>query len=202
MNRRDFGNVRRLPSGRHQARYVDRNGRSQVRTFETKRQAAEHLAEARADLSRGRWQDPTIARRRFGEYAEEWLAGRVDLKPTTRQQYAGTLRRHVQPHLGGYALEELTSARVRSWYAALARSTSVTPTRQAYAFVRTILNTAVDDEILLRNPCRSPPFATPARPRTGAPQDLRVGTMADGRAPATTTASAAAKRVPLRTAVG
>ena len=152
MNRRDFGNVRRLPSGRYQARYVDRNGRSQVRTFETKKQAAEHLAEARADLSRGRWQDPTIARRRFGEYAEEWLAGRVDLKPTTRQQYAGTLRRHVQPHLGGYALEELTSARVRSWYAALAGSTSATPTRQAYALVRTILNTAVDDEILLRNP--------------------------------------------------
>ena len=154
MSRRDFGSLRQVRSGRFQARYVDRNGRTRTATFDTKKQAAEHLAEVRADLKRGRWQDPTIARRRFGEYAQEWLDSRVDLKPTTRQQYAGTLRRHVLPHLGGYALEELTSARVRSWYAALARSTSATPTRQAYALVRTILNTAVDDEILLRNPCR------------------------------------------------
>ena len=154
MTRRDFGNVRRLETGRFQARYVDRNGTTRTRSFDTKKQAAEHLAEARADLKRGRWQDPAIARRRFGEYAEEWLASRVDLKPTTRQQYAGTLRRHVLPHLGGYALEELTSARVRRWYAALASSASATPTRQAYALLRTILNTALDDEILLRNPCR------------------------------------------------
>lgn len=65
-----------------------------------------------------------MARRRFGEYAQEWLASRVDLKPTTRQQYAGTLRKLVLPELGGYALKELTSARVRSWYAELARSTN------------------------------------------------------------------------------
>jgi integrase len=60
----------------------------------------------------------------------------------------------VLPELGGYALEELTSARVRSWYAALAQTIQPTPTRQAYALLRTILNSAVDDEILLRNPCR------------------------------------------------
>jgi hypothetical protein len=54
----------------------------------------------RADLKRGRWQAPTIARRRFGEYAHEWRDSRVDFKPTTRQQYAGTLRKHVLPHLG------------------------------------------------------------------------------------------------------
>jgi integrase len=154
VNRRDFGTIRPLPSGSFQARYTDRNGRTQARSFDTRRKAAEHLAEAQSDLSRGRWQDPTQARRKLADYGQEWLDSRVDLKPTTRQQYAGTLRRHVLPHLGGYALEELTSARVRSWYAALARSTSPTPTRQAYALLRTILNSAVDDEILLRNPCR------------------------------------------------
>jgi integrase len=56
--------------------------------------------------------------------------------------------------LGRYPLEELTSARVRSWYADLARSCAPTPTRQSYALLRAILNTAVDDEVLLRNPCR------------------------------------------------
>ncbi len=100
MTRRDFGSVRRLESGRFQARYVDRNGRTRATSFDTKRQAVEHLTEVRADLKRGGWQDPTIARCRFGEYAQEWLHSRVDLKPTTRRQYAGTLRKPVLPHLG------------------------------------------------------------------------------------------------------
>ncbi|MBA3631068.1 MAG: hypothetical protein H0W55_15605 [Actinobacteria bacterium] len=85
MTRRDFGNVRRLESGRFQARYVDRNGKTRTVSFDSKKEAAEHLAEARADLKRGRWQDPSIARRRFGEYAQEWLDARVDLKPSHRR---------------------------------------------------------------------------------------------------------------------
>ncbi len=153
MTRRDFGSVRRLESGRFQARYVDRNGRTRTTSFDTKRQAVEHLAEVRADLKRGGWQDPTIARCRFGEYAQECLDSRV-AQADDRQQYAGTLRKHVLPHLGGYALEELTSARVRSWYAALARSTSATPDSAGVRARADGLEHAVDDDILLRNPCR------------------------------------------------
>lgn len=37
MTRRDFGNVRRLGSGRYQARYTNRNGATRARTFETKK---------------------------------------------------------------------------------------------------------------------------------------------------------------------
>jgi hypothetical protein len=71
MTRRDFGSVRKLPSGSFQARYTDRNGKTRSRSFATRKAAREHLAAACADLSRGRWQDPALARRRFGEYAEE-----------------------------------------------------------------------------------------------------------------------------------
>jgi hypothetical protein len=116
-------------------------GVTRTRTFDTRTEASQHLAEVRADLKRGQWHDPTLARRPLSEYAREWLDSRVDLKPTTRQAYAATLRRHVLPPLGGYRLEELTSALIRSWYAGLARSSSPTPTRQAYALLRTILNT-------------------------------------------------------------
>ena len=64
------------------------------------------------------------------------------------------LRRYLIPDLGGIALEDLTPARVRRWYADLSSRAKPTPTRQSYALLRTILNTAVDDEVLLRNPCR------------------------------------------------
>ncbi len=154
MSRREFGNVRQVTNRRWQARYTDRNGRTRSRTFGSRKEAVQHLAEVQADLARGRWLDPELGQSRFGEYAQEWLAARVDLKVTTAQAYAYTLRRHLIPELGGYAMEELTAARVRSWYARMALTTAVTPTRQAYALLRTICNTAVDDEVLMRNPCR------------------------------------------------
>ena len=154
MNRRQFGSVRRVSSGRYQARYTDLNGRTRSRTFGSRREAGEFLATVQTDLARGRWLNPELARQKFGEYAQEWLQSRVDLKPTTAQTYAGVLRRQLLPTLGEYSLEDLTPARIRRWYAEMTATTRPTPRRQAYALLRTILNTAVDDEVLLRNPCR------------------------------------------------
>ncbi|MEO6205631.1 MAG: site-specific integrase [Mycobacteriales bacterium] len=154
MSRREFGSVRQVSARRWQARYTDRNGRTRSRMLASRKEALQHLAEVQADLARGRWSDHELAQVRFGPYAQEWMAARVDLKPTTAQSYAYTLRRHLIPELGGYPMEELTAPRVRSWYARMALTTAVTPTRQAYALLRTICNTAVDDEVLLRNPCR------------------------------------------------
>src|SRR4051794_22343052 len=116
MTRREFGNVRQVSPRRWQARYTDRGGASRSRTFPTRQAAVQHLAEVRADLARGQWLDPSLGQRKFCDYATEWLAARVDLKATTHSAYAYTLRRHLIPSLGGYSLEELTSARIRSWY--------------------------------------------------------------------------------------
>jgi integrase len=154
MTRREFGSVRQVTPRRWQARYTDRNNKTRTRNFGSRKDAAQHLAEVQADLARGHWTDPALAKRKFGDYATEWLASRVDLKATTHASYAYTLRRHLLPTLGGYPLEDLTPARVRSWYAALTRTAAVTPTRQAYALLRTICNAAVDDELMMRNPCR------------------------------------------------
>ena len=58
--RRGFGSVRRLPSGRWQARYgTDDGGMVPApATFPTKRDADDWLATVQADMSRGTWLDP------------------------------------------------------------------------------------------------------------------------------------------------
>jgi hypothetical protein len=57
MTRRDFGTVRRLPSGRWQARYQtpadDRV--TAPETFQTRAAAAAYLAKVQADMDRGGW---------------------------------------------------------------------------------------------------------------------------------------------------
>ena len=87
------------------------------------------------------------------EYAREWLSGRGDLRPTTRAKYDGLLNRHVLPTLGGTALSSLAPASVREWFLALASSHTATA-HDSYRLLRTILNTAVADELIVRSPCQ------------------------------------------------
>jgi integrase len=153
--RRRFGRVRKLPSGRWQARYRAPDGQDHraPETFKTKTAADRWLAALETDLARGQWIDPRAGAVLLTDYAETWLAGRADLKVRTRELYRWLLGKYVIPQLGHLRLEELTPSSVRAWHATLLRDGSPTPTRQAYALLRAMLNTAVSDELLLRNPC-------------------------------------------------
>jgi integrase len=153
--RRRFGRVRKLPSGRWQARYRAPDGQDHraPETFTTKTAADRWLAALETDLMRGQWIDPRAGAVLLSTYAETWVAGRADLKVRTQELYRWLLGKYVVPQLGHLRLEELTPSTVRAWHATLLRDGSPTPTRQAYALLRAMLNTAVSDELLLRNPC-------------------------------------------------
>jgi integrase len=62
---------------------------------------------------------------------------------------------------------------VRRWHAGISRLTGPTAVRQAYAVLRAVLNTAVADEALQRNPCRikgAGQAYSPERPLLGLPE--------------------------------
>ena len=156
MTRRDFGTVRRLPSGRWQARYQtpadDRV--TAPETFQTRAAAAAYLAKVQTDMHRGDWLDPAVAKQTFGEYATAWLADRGDLRPRTAELYRGLMNRHLIPQLGDVPLSRLSPAVVRQWHAGRLRADVGRSTvAKAYRLLKTILNTAVADEVLPRNPC-------------------------------------------------
>jgi hypothetical protein len=100
--KRQFGSVRRLPSGRWQARYGGPTGDtiSASTTFLTKADANRRLALAEADLARGEWSDPRLGQTTVAEWADRWLSTIVDLKPKTQAWYEAMLRTHVLPELG------------------------------------------------------------------------------------------------------
>lgn len=156
MTRRDYGTVRRLPSGRWQARYRTSSGDriTAPTTFLTRAAAAAFLAKVQTDQDRGGWLDPAASTMTFGEYAAAWMAGRADLRPRTAELYQGLLNRHLAPQLGAVPLTRLSTTLVRQWYTArlrdgIGRSTVA----KAYRLLKCILNTAVVDELLTRNPC-------------------------------------------------
>jgi integrase len=153
--RRRFGSVRKLPSGRYQARYSTPDGREHPApdTFASKSAAERWLASVETDMARGQWIDPRSRQLLLSGYAESWLAARPDLKIRTRELYRWLLDKYVLPQLGHLPLDKIMPGVVRSWHAGLLRDAAPTPTRQAYSLLRAMLNTAVADELLPRNPC-------------------------------------------------
>lgn len=158
-SRRPSGAVRKLPSGRYQARVRDPLTAQLVSigTFPTKADADRAIALAVAAQTRSEWIDPKASKVRFGTYAEEWIAAR-DLRPTTRVLYEGLLRNHIAPTFGSAEVGRITPKTVRTWYEAMqaADNPGQTTRAKAYRLLRTILSTAVRDEIIVRNPCTLP----------------------------------------------
>jgi len=87
--RASFGSVRRLPSGRYQARYSDErmNRHTAPHTFETKTAAEEWLATIRADVVSGTWRAPELGKVTVADFA-----ARGDLEvPGHAQSSSGVL---------------------------------------------------------------------------------------------------------------
>ena len=154
--RRRFGSLRQLPSGQWQARYTATNGRKHPapHTFERKGDATRWLTQMAAEVSRGDWFDPSPGRAPFGDYAEVWVRER-DLSETTRERYEGLVRNYLDPAFGSWATAAIRKADVRRWRRERLDSGTGGPNvAKAYRLLRAILNTAVDDGLIHKNPCR------------------------------------------------
>jgi integrase len=164
QGKRQFGSIRKLPSGRFQARYTGPDGHmyaarrenGQPLTFETKGDANDWLSLRRSEILRNDWLPPSAPKASpvtVREFAEAWLSHR-DLEDRTRDHYAQLLRDHVFPKFGSTPVPGVTPAEVRTWHANLGKVTGPTARSHAYALLRTIMNTAVADDLIAANPCR------------------------------------------------
>jgi len=173
--RRRFGKIRKLPSGRYQASFIGPSGIRQTapQTFRTKTDADRWLSTVDADLSRGTWLDEDLGREPFGAYATAWLRDHPKMGPRYRETCERNLRLHLAP-LRDVPLRAITPAVVREWYAVALRGTGGrTSIAQSYRFLRAVLNTALRDGAITKNPCQIPgagsdrakerPIATPAQ---------------------------------------
>jgi integrase len=89
------------------------------------------------------------------EYAGKWIVERAGLAPRTVELYQSLLRLHIAPKLGDLDLVAITPGLVRSWRNDLLDRGVGRPTvAKCYRLLRAVLNTAVDDELIRRNPCR------------------------------------------------
>jgi integrase len=79
----------------------------------------------------------------------------VELQPRTVEIYEALLRNRIYPEFGRVHLSKITSAAVRSWHASLREAgVGQVTVAKAYRLLKAICATAVEDELIAKNPCR------------------------------------------------
>ncbi|WP_341358100.1 tyrosine-type recombinase/integrase [Georgenia sp. M64] len=158
--RASFGSVRKLPSGRFQARYTGPDGQPYKApvTFDTKGDAHGWLSVRRSEIVRDEWlpesaRTAKVAPITFGAYAESWLKRR-ELKARTAAHYRGILDKFILPRFGDRPAVAITPTDVADWNHDLGTRTGPTYRAHAYSLMRSICLTAVDEDVVTASPCR------------------------------------------------
>ncbi len=155
--RRRFGSVRKLPSNRYQARYLDGNGEriTAPDTFETKGDAQRWLAAVETDMARGDWHDPRLGEQTLSVWAQQWLATkRPSLAAATASLYEYLWRIHVEPHFGEWPIGRIRPSDVQAWLATL-HGTDLSPNTvaKAYRLLKGMTDGAVHAGLIPKSPC-------------------------------------------------
>ncbi len=155
---------------RYDVRLRGPDGKERSKTFRTKKEAERYVRSQQTAIDAGTWIDPAAGRVTLDSWATEWQRSAVHLRPKTRKIYADNLRLHILPVLGDHELAKLTPSMLRAWQADLAtkpglrgKALSASSVSQAYRTLNRILEAAVGDELLGRNPLNgvTPPTVEP-----------------------------------------
>src|SRR5215211_5899986 len=148
-----MASIARRPDGTYRPRYRDEHGKEHARHFKRKVDAQRWLDEVTAAVQTGTYVDPKRARTTVGELADVWLAGKINLKPTSRARYADVLKTHVLPRWGNVALIRVSHGDVQAWLSELSdRGLAGASVRKAQGVLSGILGLAVRDRRLAVNP--------------------------------------------------
>lgn len=175
--KRQFGTIRRLQSGRWQARYFDGAGRRHGRSFATKGDAGRWLDRARVEMERGEWRDPRLGRQPFDRWVDQWRATATELRAKTLATYDCALRVHLRPFFGPMPLASISPLDVRRWLGHMStKGLSPATVNQAFRVLRRVLAVAVESEVIVRNPCRGvrPPAIPRREMRFLTPDEIRL----------------------------
>ena len=145
---------RRTRNGRSRwyVRYRDPGGEQRTKTFDRRVDAERYLTTIESSKLSGSYIDPARSRVTVGEWADRWLAGQAHLKPTTRERYAGIVRKHIHLRWATTTLADVTHAEVQTWVTKLSRNAEPATVRKLHRVLSLILALAVRDGRLLRNP--------------------------------------------------
>ena len=153
--RADGGPTARAGKGRRWlARYVDEHGQENTRSFERKVDAQAWLNEITAAQTTGTYVAPSAGRVTVRELHVKWLGTQGHLKETTVATRAFAWSGYVESRWSSVLVADVQTSDIRSWVQELAVGGAKPATiENALSVLRQILEMAVEDKRISRNPC-------------------------------------------------
>ncbi|MFF9624214.1 tyrosine-type recombinase/integrase [Streptomyces griseosporeus] len=126
------------------------------------------LAKAQADAASGEFIDPRDGNITLRDYVtHHWWPGRTG-DPGTLEKVDRGVRNQILPHLGSVPLRQIKVETLRHWLKDLEGTISPGTMVIVWGYLKSILDYAVDDERIPKNPCRAKTIKAPKRPETKA----------------------------------
>jgi integrase len=144
-----MGTINRQANGSYYARWRTPDGKSRKKAFARKRDAGIYLSKVEGTKAAGSYIDPSRAKLKIGPWADQWLAGKVNLTPKTRDRYENAIRVHIKPRWASFALDQVTHSEVQQWIAGI--DLAPASVRKIHRVFSQILATAVRDGRIGRN---------------------------------------------------
>lgn len=139
---------------RWQVRLRRPDGSQYSETFTTRKTAERWERDQLTSQGNGGWVDPAAGRALLADRAESFLTDRPrPLAPKTLELYRNLLDRFVLPTFGDVPIGSITTEAVRAWLSRVRNDSSELQSAKAYRLLRAILNVAVSDAVIARNPC-------------------------------------------------
>ncbi|HEY5989339.1 MAG TPA: tyrosine-type recombinase/integrase [Streptosporangiaceae bacterium] len=135
--------------------------------FATRKAAEEALADVIGDVRAGTALSAAQRRITVGEWADMWMAGKVDLRPSSARSYSLAIDHYIRPALGRITLSELSAENIDAMLGRM-RSGRLRPpvnrrgadgkltartVNHVFGILRAMLATAVKRHRLTWNPC-------------------------------------------------
>jgi Phage integrase, N-terminal SAM-like domain len=127
------------------AHYRDPARNQRNKSFARKIDAERFLTSVENSKLIGSYIDPTVGRLTVGELAGWWLDGQAHLTPSTRDRYAGILRRHVQPRWGATRLSDVSHSAIQAWISELSAAAAPATVRKTHNVLSLVLALGVRD---------------------------------------------------------
>lgn len=147
---------KRTGARRYLVRYrTDQNRLTMKRGFTTMRDAKDFLADQESAKRDGTFVPQSAGRVSVEELGVPWLAHkRAVVSKTYGRTLASSWETHVLPRWGEVAIAAIKPTQVRDWVGELSEKRSASVVHRAYGILASILDDAVNDRLLARNPAR------------------------------------------------
>jgi integrase len=147
---------------RYRVKLRDPNGQQFSKTFKTKAEASSYQVTQVNAMQRGSWVDIRRTSITFKQLSDDWINGNTQKRQRSLDRDLAILTLHVLPQLGNQKISHIKKTDIQSlvngWIKHGLKPRTV---RRQLAVIKAILQRAVDDEILVKNPATGTKYPKP-----------------------------------------